>query len=76
VLGRALRHPPVWIALNLAKRGAEKICDFIISHLMEIAILKSRCPRMIGITRQMASSVVLRKDASAFGGAGGVARTS
>jgi hypothetical protein len=31
---------------------------------------------MIGITRQMASPVVLRKDASVSGGGAGVARTS
>jgi len=76
VLGRALRHPPVWITLNLAKRTAEKIGDLVISNLMEIAILKADCPRMIGITRQMASSVVLRKDQSVSGGAAGTARTS
>jgi hypothetical protein len=31
---------------------------------------------MIGITRQMVSSVVLRKDASVSGGAAGIARMS
>jgi hypothetical protein len=41
VLGRALRHPPGWIAPNLAKRTAEKIGDLVISHLMEVAILKA-----------------------------------
>jgi hypothetical protein len=60
----------------LAKRTAEKIGDLVISHLMEIAILKADCPNMSGITRQMASSVVLRKDESVSGGAAGTARTS
>jgi hypothetical protein len=43
VRGRALRHPPGWIALDLAKRIAEKIGDLVISHPMEIAILKADC---------------------------------
>jgi hypothetical protein len=43
---------------------------------MEITILKADWPENDCITRQMASSVVLRKDANVSGGAAGVARTS
>jgi len=62
--------------LNLAKGTAEKIGGLVISHLMEIAILKADWPENDCITRQMASSVVLRKDASVSGGAAGIARMS
>jgi hypothetical protein len=73
VLGRALRHPPGWIALGLAKRTAEKIGDLVISHLMEIAILKADC---VENDRHLEADGIVRCLASASGGATGTARTS